>query len=432
MLFGLHRGVFRWNSDRGDFDRSAAGEPARDPGRGGDVTRPGKWSPKPPAADGSAWRSEELYEELIRHQGEGVGIVDLEERFTFCNPAGEEIFGVPPGGMVGRTLREFTTPESYSLVLDQTRLRLGGEKSTYEMEITRAEGSTRWLLVTAVPRKDRAGRHDGTLGIFRDITKRREAEAALRVANEQLERKTAELVAARERLAILDQAKSNFLRVISHELRTPLNGLFGIAELLFSACPDDADGAEMKEHFRQSRSRLLALVDDALLLTQIDVGPGEFAPRLVELDSALRAACEKARPLAAARQVRLLPEPGEPALVPGDAALIQRALHALVETAVKFSAPGQTVRLTSASAPSETAVHIEARGHVVPGAALSRFFQLLAIGETLIPEGDLGLQPAMAERVFALFGGSVTVENLDPPGIRLTVLFRPPPETPDP
>ena len=98
--------------------------------------------------------------------------------------------------------------------------------------------------------------------------------------------------AARERLAILDQAKSNFLRVISHELRTPLNGLFGIAELLFSACPDDADGAEMKEHFRQSRSRLLALVDDALLLTQIDVGPGEFAPRLVELDSALRAACD--------------------------------------------------------------------------------------------------------------------------------------------
>jgi len=52
---------------------------------------------------------------------------------------------------------------------------------------------------------------------------------------------------------------------------------------------------------------------------------------------------------------------------------------------------------------------------------MSVFFDVLAVRDSITPGGDLGLAPAVAERVVASFGGSLTVENLDPPGIRLGI-----------
>lgn len=124
--------------------------------------------------------SERQYRLLVQNQGEGIGIVDQAERFVFANPAAEEIFGVAPGGLIGRTLREFTSPEQYAETVRQTGLRRHGAKSTYEMGIRRRDGQVRRLLVTATPQRDRQDRFTGTFGIFRDITERKKAEEALR------------------------------------------------------------------------------------------------------------------------------------------------------------------------------------------------------------------------------------------------------------
>lgn len=50
-------------------------------------------------AEAALRTSEERWRTMIENQGEGVGIVDLQERFTFANPAAERIFGVPRGGL---------------------------------------------------------------------------------------------------------------------------------------------------------------------------------------------------------------------------------------------------------------------------------------------------------------------------------------------
>ena len=52
--------------------------------------------------------SREEYKTLIRRQGEGFGIVDINETFILTNPAAEKIFGVSPGTLLGRNLKEFT------------------------------------------------------------------------------------------------------------------------------------------------------------------------------------------------------------------------------------------------------------------------------------------------------------------------------------
>ena len=123
--------------------------------------------------------SEERYRLLVENQGEGVTIVDPQENFVFANPAAEEIFGVAPGGLRGKNLRDFATVSQFTFFEEQTRQRLAGEKSSYEATILRPNGEARTLLVTATPYRNAEGQFVGTFGVFRDITERKQSEQAL-------------------------------------------------------------------------------------------------------------------------------------------------------------------------------------------------------------------------------------------------------------
>ncbi|MFW6115665.1 MAG: c-type heme family protein [Chloroflexota bacterium] len=125
--------------------------------------------------------SERRYHELVENQGEGIGVVDADETFVFANPAAHEIFGVAPGSLQGRSLRDFVDAEGYATIREQTRLRRAGREDSYEIDITRPDGQHRTLLVTATPHHDEAGAFDGTLAVFRDITDRRRLEDLLQM-----------------------------------------------------------------------------------------------------------------------------------------------------------------------------------------------------------------------------------------------------------
>lgn len=245
---------------------------------------------------------------------------------------------------------------------------------------------------------------------------------------EQVRQRTQELAEANSRLSILDKTKSDFLTVISHELRTPLNGLFGIVELMFDECPSNPLMTQMRGHFDSCRERLLTMVKDALLLTEIGAESHTFAHTLSPFDLALYGALAKANAFAQSRKVDFGDPPVFSASVFAETDLLIKALEALLETAVRFSDPGGSVLLMGSVSPSRTHLLIEATGHNIPPDALPRFFDVLAIAESITPGGDLGLRLPVAERIIRLFGGTVTVENLEPPGIRLSVCMKRPRE----
>jgi len=129
--------------------------------------------------------SEEKYRLIIENQGEGIAMVDPDENFVFVNPAAEEIFGVEPGGLVHRNLKEFIAQEYIELIHEESKKRAQNIKSTYEVEIITPAGVRKVILITATPQTNEEGQNIGTFGVLRDITERKQAEELLRRSEEK-------------------------------------------------------------------------------------------------------------------------------------------------------------------------------------------------------------------------------------------------------
>jgi len=237
---------------------------------------------------------------------------------------------------------------------------------------------------------------------------------------DRVREKTRDLREAHRRLSILDEAKNDFLTLISHELRTPMTGLLGASEILLGMAPGEAERREFEEVFRLSLRRLMRIVEDALLLTRVRTSPESAALAIHPIRRVLEAAVEAARPFAEARGVRLAPVPATEARVPCEEELLTRALASLLECAVKFSRPGTEVGIACGAAGDHVEVRVSAEGGTIPGEALPRFFEVLAIRDPITPGGDLGLGPPLAARILRLCGGSVAAANLGEEGVAFT------------
>lgn len=86
----------------------------------------------------------------------------------------------------------------------------------------------------------------------------------------KVEEKTKELAEAYEKLQKLDRAKADFMRIIAHELRTPLTGIQASAELLFEE--SEKENKELVKAFRDSYERMDKLIEQAILISKLDLG----------------------------------------------------------------------------------------------------------------------------------------------------------------
>ncbi len=130
-------------------------------------------------AEESLRQSEDRYHALVENLAEGLTIVDRGEVIRYSNPANDRIFGVVPGSLVGRSVREFVDEAGLAALRRQSEARAEGLTTTYELEISRPDGERRSLLVTGTPQSDAEGRFAATFGIVRDITERKHAQEAL-------------------------------------------------------------------------------------------------------------------------------------------------------------------------------------------------------------------------------------------------------------
>jgi two-component system, sensor histidine kinase and response regulator len=252
----------------------------------------------------------------------------------------------------------------------------------------------------------------------------RRTQMEARIKNASLERlvqlRNRQLQETNQKLAGLDNAKNQFLAIVSHELRTPLHGLVGAAELAFSESLDHPRLTEYKKIFDDSRQRILLFVEDALLLSNMQVKGGQFVENNSHLDDIIETTINECRETAEAFEVELRSGVTRGlGQVLGDWYFLTRALTRLIETGIKFSMPHKTVLISAFPMEQEVLLQINASGYSVPDKELPDFFELLNIGRALTPRGDLGLSPAVAGQIINLLGGWVKIKNTSPSGIEI-------------
>ncbi|MCP4701064.1 MAG: hybrid sensor histidine kinase/response regulator [Gammaproteobacteria bacterium] len=250
----------------------------------------------------------------------------------------------------------------------------------------------------------------------------RESERSL---EKRVREKTRELAESHERLRVLDKAKSDFLNLISHELRTPLNGLVAPVELLLRDDLSRASREDLQKILKQSFDRLLEIIEQAHLITKIEISADNLSLfEQNELWSILDAAAESTAGFAEAHEVSIGTLPDCNALTYCQSELLAKALIALIKTAVKFSNIGKQINISCNLIENEILIGIHATGRTIPEETISDFFEVFSIAKPITRSGDLGLDPPVAARIISLFGGSVSVENREPPGISFTIKLK--------
>jgi PAS domain S-box-containing protein len=121
--------------------------------------------------------SETKYRTLAETTGVGIWQITEGGETIYLNPAMCAFLGVSdPATVLGRRYVEFFTPDSLRIITSELQKRKKGIASNYEVEMVRADGSRRNMLVFGGPFFTPDGNLHSILGSFIDITDRKRAE----------------------------------------------------------------------------------------------------------------------------------------------------------------------------------------------------------------------------------------------------------------
>ena len=147
------------------------------------------------------------------------------------------------------TIRDYTGTKVYDV--------------TYRLK-TRERG-WRWFHAVGQPTRRPDGSPITYIGIFMDITDRKEMEQKLSEQQESL----------RDALAVAEQAnaaKTSFLSSMSHEIRTPMNAIIGLDSIALKEPGLSNRTREHLEKIGSSAKHLLSLINDILDMSRIESG----------------------------------------------------------------------------------------------------------------------------------------------------------------
>ncbi|MGQ9366857.1 ATP-binding protein [Azospirillum sp. ST 5-10] len=241
----------------------------------------------------------------------------------------------------------------------------------------------------------------------------------------ELERTSAALRAANDRLKELDRLKDEFLSTVTHELRTPLTSIRALSEILYDH-PDiePEQRAEFLNTIIKESERLTRLINQVLDMAKIEAGEVEWAIGPVDLAAAVEQAAAATGQLFRDKGVALevtIPDRVPP--VEGDAdRLVQVAVN-LLSNAAKFSPPGRRValRVTADAGAARVDVTDDGPG-IAPEHQAVVFDRFRQVGDPMTdkPQGT-GLGLAICKRIIEHLHGRIWVESA--PGHGATFSF---------
>ncbi|HUP30869.1 MAG TPA: chemotaxis protein CheB [Usitatibacter sp.] len=345
-------------------------------------------------AEHSLRESEQRFELLADSAPVLIWVNDLEG-CRFVNRAFEDFVGEPESEIRRGGLVPFIHPDDRAAYVDAyaaaLRQRLRFEART---RLRRADGTFRWMKLSAMPRLVPNGQLIGYVGSSVDITDMAEAEAALME---------------------LDQGKNEFLALLAHELRNPLSGVRNAARLLGDS-RDETIMGKAREIIDRQTAHMARLIDDLLDVARITYGKIQLNREPVDLVAVLNGAVDSTDAERRKLQQQLAVSlPPEPLMVHADPLRLDQIFTNLLVNASKFTRAGGRVWLsaekepTSREGPACVTVRVRDNGIGIDPSFLPRIFDLFvqATGSADHSRTGIGLGLTLAKRLVGLHGGTI-------------------------
>jgi signal transduction histidine kinase len=226
--------------------------------------------------------------------------------------------------------------------------------------------------------------------------------------------------AMRDELRRTLQARTDLVTNVSHELRTPLTAVKGLTETLRDGAVDDL---EARDRFLASietqTDRLIRLVNDLLLLSRADAQALALRGERVDLAEIAATSAAELSVQADAREVSIAVE-GKAAFVSGDADRLRQVFVNLLDNALRYSPPGETVTVRVIRERDQIVTSVHDCGPGIPPADLPHVFERFYRGDRSRHRsedgGGAGLGLAIVHALVQAHGGQITVESVEQAG----------------
>jgi len=334
---------------------------------------------------------------------------DTHSRYLVVNHARAEARGHTVSDVEGKSDAELLAPDPARQELaDDQEVMQSRQRKTTEECLANENGGI-WMETYKAAVLDEDGTVLGTVGLARDISERKAAEAAREVALSEARR--------------LARQRSQFLAHMSHELRTPLNAMMGFAQILQRDESLTERARKAVRIIEESGQHLLRLINDILDLARIDAGKLELVPAETHLAASLQIVCDTTQVKADDKGLRFAfePAPNLPETVCVDEKRLRQVLLNLLSNAVKFSDEGQvTLRVMRVPPRNEADTvrivrlrfEVEDEGIGMSERELARAFQPFEqVADARRREGGTGLGLAISRQLVHLMGGEIRVRS---------------------
>ncbi len=285
--------------------------------------------------------SEAFNRQLVTEFPIGLASCRLDGHLVFVNTVFAQILGRTVEEVLSLSYWDITPSKYADQEAEQLRLiHTEGRYGPYEKEYIHKDGHLVPVLLSGIRILS-----NGEFLIWssvQDISDRKQAEAQLQLANEELMRAT--------------RLKNEFLANMSHELRTPLNAILGMIE----GIQDEVFGIVNERQLNalntaeKSASHLLTLINDILDVAKIESGNIELNISQVVVGQLCSSSLAFVKQQALKKRIQLQTQipPHLPQLLVDETRMRQVLLN-LLTNAVKFTLEGGTVTLTVSLLPPE-------------------------------------------------------------------------------
>jgi signal transduction histidine kinase len=216
-----------------------------------------------------------------------------------------------------------------------------------------------------------------------------------------------------EELRRLSALRADFVSLVSHELRSPMASVIGSARTLQLRWRELSP--EQRESFlaliAHETSRLAELISDVLDTSRIEAGTFSYSFDDVDLAEVIRdtaAAAQQGQDEVAVEALVREPLP----TVRGDRNRLRQVLVNLIDNAVKYSSPGEAVKVEAHSLNGRVLIEVSDSGPGIPAQHQKVIFEKfgrIEIGQIAKPGTGLGL--FIARSIAEAHGGSLAVRS---------------------